>query len=80
MTRQFHIGDKVQSVFRSRWHGIVVDEDYVKSIDGKLNHPICVVKPLLTVDGRPQRKARLRSLSEAWLRPSTRPMELPKRP
>ena len=42
MTRQFHIGDKVQSVFRSRWHGIVVDEDYVKSIDGKLNHPICV--------------------------------------
>lgn len=70
--RQFHVGDMVQSVYRRRWHGVVTDADYVQGADGKNNHPVCTVKPLLTVDGRPIRKARLRSLSEAWLRPSVK--------
>lgn len=70
--RQFHIGDMVQSVFRRRWHGVVTDEGYVQGADGKNNHPVCTVKPLLTVDGRPIRKQHERSLSEHWLRPSTK--------
>jgi len=72
--QQFKEGDKVQSVFRAQWHGIVVGVRWVKSVDGKKKNKIYLVLPLLTEDGRLQRKTRLRSLSGRWLKMSDKPM------
>jgi hypothetical protein len=76
--RKFRIGDKVQSSFRSRWHGIVVEELWVQSFEGKGKKlPLCLVVCLLTADGRPQRKPHVTRLSERWLDPSDKLMTLP---
>jgi hypothetical protein len=75
--QQFEEGDKVQSVFRAQWHGIVAGVRWVKSVDGKKKHAVYLVLPLLTKDGRSQRKPRLRSLSGRWLKMSDKPMVPP---
>lgn len=44
MTRQFHIGDKVQRV--GRWHGVVVAESFLPN-----GRPACTIRRMLNVRG-----------------------------
>ena len=44
MTRQFHIGDRVQRV--GKWHGIVVAEAFLPN-----GRPVCTVRRVLNVHG-----------------------------
>lgn len=74
--QQFEVGDKVQSKYRARFHGIVLGVEWTQYNGG--NYPLYFVVPLLTVDGRPQRKRHCRRLSGYWLEKSDMEMEWPK--
>ena len=69
------IGDKVQSVYKARWHGIIIGENY--GTYQKKPYTIWLIVVILTHDGRKQEKFRLKRLSERWLIPSNKDMELP---
>jgi len=70
----FQVGDKVQSFYRARWHGIVVSWER-ESYKGK-NYYVYEVIAILTHDGRPQRKRQIHTLSSRWLKPSNKEMTL----
>lgn len=67
----FKIGDKVQSTFRSQWHGVIMDIEFRKNQRGRLKHAIYHVLPVFTVDGRKQINAKIHEIDGAWLRYST---------
>lgn len=62
---KFKIGDKIRSNYRSRFQGIIIDIEKWDNTSGY----ICVVIPILTSDGRKQRKRMVKSYDPYWLEP-----------
>jgi hypothetical protein len=73
--QKFKIGDKVQSRYAAGWHGIVKGIHWIPSCDKKSQHAIYSVLPIITVDGRKQRKPKIHTLNGHWLKPSNMDFE-----
>lgn len=70
-------GDTVQSQFRSRWFGTVVEViDRGSKLGGQRHEPLVRVRPVCTADGRQYRKEPVHWLSAAWLVKATIPATL----
>jgi hypothetical protein len=73
---KFKVGDRVQSHYGSKWHGIVVEFKQVRTIKNRPDF-CCWVVPVLDIWGRSQPKLALRCLNQSWLEKSDREFDKP---
>ena len=69
-------GTVVQSVYRARWHGVVLGVHSTSKYKGE-TYACYDVLAMESVDGRKHRKPAIHVLSDGWLIPSTRQLTIP---